>query len=61
MSYTCKIVHRGEVIDEEEFDTLEDAQFWGNEWLSDNATGAEVLEDAGRAFYDPSEFDYEID
>lgn len=61
MSYTCKITCGDEVVDQEDFDTQEEANAWGIEWLNDNAIGAEVLEDAGESFIDPDEFDFEID
>lgn len=61
MSYTCKITCGDEVVDEEEFDSREEAESWGTEWMNDNAIGAEVLELAGEDYIDPDEFDYVID
>lgn len=61
MSYTCKITCGSEVVDEQEFDSRKEADEWGREWLGDCAVGAEVLEDAGRDFIDPDEYDYEIE
>ena len=61
MSYTCRITHGDEIVEEEEFDTREEADAWGLEWLSLSSEGADVLEDAGEDYIDPDEFDYEID
>lgn len=61
MSYVCKIACGGEVVDQEEFDTQEEASQWGNEWLGDNAVGQESLELLGRDYIDADEYDYTIE
>lgn len=51
-----------EVLDDDdtEFDNLEDAEAYCLECSSNFATGAEVLDDAGRSFEDPDEVDFVV-
>ena len=65
IKYIVQMVNKysGEVLDtdDEAFDTYEDAENYSLECSSNYAEGAEVLEDAGRAFDDSDEVDFVVE
>ncbi|MFJ5717409.1 hypothetical protein [Neobacillus sp. NPDC093127] len=65
VKYIVKMIDKysGEVLDtdDEKFDTYEDAEDFSLEWSLNYATGAEVLELAGRSFDSPDDIDFVVE
>lgn len=59
--YRAKFYVDGSLDDEETFDTMAEAETWGEESVNGFLTGGEILEDMGEEFNDTSDVDYEIE